>query len=87
MTNAYKHAFEGRQQGTLTVSVTVHDTGELTASVTDDGIGASTALEPARKGVGGALFDAFARQLGARRNRAPGPVAGTRLRSPSPAGR
>lgn len=64
MTNAYKHAFEGRQQGTLTVSVTVHDTGELTASVTDDGIGASTALEPARKGVGGALFDAFARQLG-----------------------
>lgn len=64
MTNAYKHAFEGRQSGTLTVSVTQNDDRTLTASVMDDGIGVAATAEPARQGVGGALFGALGRQLG-----------------------
>jgi len=64
MTNAYKHAFEGRKSGTLTITVEAQPAGSLTASIADDGVGAHAAPEPGRKGVGGALFDAFARQLG-----------------------
>lgn len=64
MTNAYKHAFEGRKTGTLTITVEARPDGALTASISDDGVGADAAPEPGRKGVGGALFEAFARQLG-----------------------
>ncbi|AZU03586.1 signal transduction histidine kinase [Glycocaulis alkaliphilus] len=64
MTNAYKHAFEGRDSGTLTVSVSIDDMRRLTARIADNGVGAASAPEPGRKGVGGALFSAFARQLG-----------------------
>lgn len=64
MTNAYKHAFEGRGNGTLSVSVHVDSPNNLIARITDDGVGTGEAPEPGRRGVGGALFDAFARQLG-----------------------
>lgn len=71
MTNAYKHAFEGRESGTLSVVAGLGEDGQLTASVTDDGVGSAETAEPARKGVGGALFDAFARQLGGSAHRGP----------------
>lgn len=64
MTNAYKHAFEGRAEGRLEVSVTLLEDGRMRASVSDNGVGAAASAEPGRKGVGGALFEAFARQLG-----------------------
>lgn len=64
MTNAYKHAFEGRTQGVLTVRVYVSTDDKLIAEVSDDGVGASQPDPSRRRGVGGALFDAFARQLG-----------------------
>ncbi|WP_429912896.1 sensor histidine kinase [Glycocaulis sp.] len=76
MTNAYKHAFEGRDSGTLTVSVQMDGARNLTASVTDNGVGAAGSPEPGRRGVGGALFDAFARQLGGKAEAGAGPDGG-----------
>ena len=78
MTNAYKHAFDGRDTGTLTVSVTADAARNLSARITDDGIGmgAADSTEPGRRGVGGALFDAFARQLGGKAEAGPQPEGG-----------
>ncbi len=63
MTNAYKHAFEGRDTGVLTVRLHIQPEGRMVAEVSDDGVGAAPAGPGGRRGVGGALFDAFARQL------------------------
>lgn len=63
MTNTYKHAFEGRERGKLTVQVYVSTDDKLIAEVSDDGVGAAAATGSGKRGVGGALFDAFARQL------------------------
>ena len=79
MTNAYKHAFDGRETGRLTVSVQLDGARNLTARISDNGVGATAAPEPGRKGVGGALFNAFARQLGGTAEAASQPEGGHRV--------
>jgi len=62
--NAFKHAFPGKRQGTLQVGVkrTAEDTCELTVS--DDGIGISEELDPARAtSLGLRLVSLLTRQL------------------------
>lgn len=64
VTNALKHAFDGREDGN--VLVTARMNGELHLSVTDDGNGISTGAKSKRGGLGTKLVDNFAKQLGAR---------------------
>jgi two-component sensor histidine kinase len=62
ITNAYKHAFPGRDDGRIEVRVTRDAPTHLTLLVTDNGAG----FEPADKepgGLGRSLIDAFVRQL------------------------
>ncbi|PWE18811.1 hypothetical protein DDZ18_04255 [Marinicauda salina] len=87
MTNAYKHAFTDRASGRLSVRVRLCDPWEedveagpgglACASVVDDGVGAvETKKSGKRRGVGGSLFDAFARQLGGEARSGPAPGGG-----------
>lgn len=39
ITNAYKHAFKGRDKGVITIEVTQEDDEGLTLKVYDDGVG------------------------------------------------
>ena len=62
ITNAYKHAFPGRDAGHIEVRVTRDSPTHLTLLVSDNGTG----FEPGRQEVGGlgrSLIDAFVRQL------------------------
>jgi two-component sensor histidine kinase len=64
ITNAYKHAFEGRLEGKIAVRVVRDSDKTLTLSITDDGVG----FDPATVGgdglgLGRSLIEAFARQL------------------------
>jgi two-component sensor histidine kinase len=64
ITNAYKHAFHGRDHGRIEVRVNRESDAQLVVEVSDDGIGfdpAAPAAEPA--GLGRSLIDAFVRQL------------------------
>ncbi|MBX7248504.1 MAG: sensor histidine kinase [Caulobacteraceae bacterium] len=61
ITNAQKHAFEGRG-GSLKVRFKVHPV-ETMLEVEDDGPGVETLPEDAARGVGRTLMTAFARQL------------------------
>ncbi|SOB79261.1 Two-component sensor histidine kinase, contains HisKA and HATPase domains [Sphingomonas guangdongensis] len=64
VTNAVKHAFTGRDRGTIEVSFR-NDGRSCTLSVADDGIGTDAAGAPASDGgLGSRLLDAFARQAG-----------------------
>lgn len=65
VTNAAKHAFVGRDRGTITVRFAPSREG-WQLSVADDGNGmpAPPRAEPAGGGLGGRLIDAFARQAG-----------------------
>jgi two-component sensor histidine kinase len=64
VTNALKHAFDGRDDGR--VLVTGHMNGVLRLSVTDNGVGMKSGGRPKRGGLGTKLVDSFARQLGAK---------------------
>jgi two-component sensor histidine kinase len=64
ITNAYKHAFHGRDNGRIEVRLHRESDAQLVVEVSDDGIGfdpAAPAAEPA--GLGRSLIDAFVRQL------------------------
>lgn len=64
ITNAYKHAFHGRDKGQITVSVERDSPTTVTVQVSDDGTGfdpVAPAAEPG--GLGKTLIDAFVRQL------------------------
>lgn len=65
VTNAAKHAFPGRDLGTITVSFRAKEDGWI-LEVADDGVGmATTAAAPSPDhGLGGRLIEAFARQAG-----------------------
>lgn len=65
VTNAAKHAFTGRDLGTITVRFATRPAGWV-LSVSDDGVGLSdTAARPeAGSGLGTRLIEAFARQAG-----------------------
>jgi two-component sensor histidine kinase len=64
VTNALKHAFDGREQGN--VLVTGRMNGVLRLSVTDNGVGIRPGGKTDRGGLGTKLVENFARQLGAR---------------------
>jgi two-component sensor histidine kinase len=64
VTNALKHAFAGKEHGTITVSFT-RDSFGWTLTVTDDGIGMEQASEATRNGagIGGQLIEGLVAQL------------------------
>jgi two-component sensor histidine kinase len=66
VTNAAKHAFEGRERGTITVSWKRRREGGWRLTVADDGVGMPPGPKPARKdgGLGQRLIEAFAHQAG-----------------------
>jgi two-component sensor histidine kinase len=64
ITNAYKHAFTGRDEGRITVQVLRDDDSRVTLRISDNGAGydpAAASAEP--PGLGRSLIDAFVRQL------------------------
>jgi len=65
VTNAAKHAFPGRDLGTITVTFRTKENGWL-LKVADDGVGMPAMAAPARhdNGLGSRLIEAFARQAG-----------------------
>ena len=64
VTNALKHAFDGREQGS--VLVTGRMNGALELTITDNGVGMTRPPTSQRGGLGTKLVDNFARQLGAK---------------------
>ncbi|HEX4694984.1 sensor histidine kinase [Sphingomonas sp.] len=65
VTNAAKHAFEGRERGSIHVSWKRRDDG-WRLTVADDGVGMPPGKKPARRdgGLGQRLIEAFAKQAG-----------------------
>lgn len=66
VTNAAKHAFTGRERGTIAVSWKRRPEGGWRLTVSDDGIGMPPGPQPKRKdgGLGQRLIEAFAHQAG-----------------------
>ena len=64
VTNALKHAFDGRDEGH--VRVTGRMNGALKLTIADDGIGMTLGSRATRGGLGTKLVDSFAKQLGAK---------------------
>jgi two-component sensor histidine kinase len=64
VTNALKHAFDGRDEGN--VLVTGRMNGQLHLTVTDNGVGIGRNANAGRGGLGTKLVENFARQIGAR---------------------
>ena len=64
VTNALKHAFDGRDEGNVVVIGRMN--GELHLSVTDNGNGIRSGSKTKRSGLGTKLVESFAKQLGAR---------------------
>ena len=60
VTNAYKHAFEGRSSGKIVVSLKASSVEDLTLRISDDGVGLSDAPD---QGTGSSLMEAFAMQV------------------------
>jgi two-component sensor histidine kinase len=64
ITNAYKHAFQGRRDGRIEVLVTRESDSHLNVTVRDNGSGFDPAAPPeSGGGLGRPLIDAFVRQL------------------------
>lgn len=64
VTNALKHAFDGRENGQVSVKGRMN--GELKLTITDNGVGMQGRSTAKRGGLGTKLVENFARQLGAR---------------------
>jgi two-component sensor histidine kinase len=64
VTNALKHAFDGRDDGRVLVSGQMN--GVLRLNVADNGVGMKSGGRSKRGGLGTKLVDSFARQLGAK---------------------
>ncbi len=62
--NALKHAFPNDRGGHILVTYKVSG-ADWTLSVSDDGVGMPTGLEPAKAGLGTSIVQALAKQLGA----------------------
>lgn len=61
ITNAYKHAFTGRESGRVRIELSCGEGGTCRVAVIDDGAGAG---DSPRSGTGSSLMRAFATQLG-----------------------
>jgi len=64
VTNALKHAFDGRETGRVLVTGRLN--GQLKLTIADNGIGMKAGITSKRGGLGTKLVDNFARQIGAR---------------------
>lgn len=66
VTNAAKHAFTGRDSGTISVTWKRKETGGWRLTVADNGVGMPSGPKPKRKdgGLGQRLIEAFANQAG-----------------------
>jgi two-component system, sensor histidine kinase PdtaS len=64
VTNALKHAFDGRDEGNVLVIGRMN--GQLHLTVTDNGVGIDRNSKASRGGLGTKLVENFARQIGAR---------------------
>lgn len=85
ITNAYKHAFAGRQGGVITVSLIRLTSQDLELTVEDDGVGLPAAFDPAKaRSLGLRLIRALAGQLRADFSIS-SPGAGSRARLVVPA--
>ena len=62
LTNIYKHAYPGRSQGVIRVSLTPDQPGMVRLAIADDGIGFT--LDESGKSVGSRLIRTFGAQLG-----------------------
>lgn len=80
VTNAAKHAFDGRETGTIHVSWKQRPEGGWRLTVADDGVGLPAAPRPKRQegGLGQRLVEAFAKQAGGTLTTASDP-GGTRV--------
>jgi two-component sensor histidine kinase len=74
ITNAYKHAFEGRESGRIDIVLSCED-DQCRVEVIDDGNGEA---DHARSGTGSSLMRAFATQLGGTMERGAGEDGGYR---------
>lgn len=74
VTNAYRHGFPSGQSGMILIKFGL-ELGQVTLSVSDDGIGFDSAEAPAS--MGRQLMDAFAQQLGGVLNISSAPNSGT----------
>ena len=64
ITNAYKHAFNERDGGHISIHVTRESPSSLLLTIRDDGIGYDPAASaPDQNGLGRSLIEAFVRQL------------------------
>jgi two-component sensor histidine kinase len=63
VTNALKHAFDGRENGQVFVKGRMN--GQLKLTITDNGVGMKPHSTAKRGGLGTKLVENFARQLGA----------------------
>jgi two-component sensor histidine kinase len=63
ITNAYKHAFSQRTDGTIWLTAEVQEGEFLKLSVRDDGLGIAEKAPDEAPGLGRSLIEAFARQL------------------------
>ena len=64
VTNALKHAFDGREEGQVVVTGRMN--GQLKLTITDNGIGMTGRPASRRGGLGTKLVESFAKQLGAK---------------------
>lgn len=64
VSNAYKHAFEGRMQGRIEVAGGRDDDDYLWLTVSDNGVGVEASNTEISAGLGHSLIEAFVRQLG-----------------------
>lgn len=63
ITNAYKHAFVGRERGHIDVHVEGEADGMLKLVIQDDGVGFTPVQQGGEGGLGQSLIEAFVRQL------------------------
>lgn len=69
LTNSFKHAFDGREQGTLSIDFKTNNNGELTFRITDDGVGFDpNMIKGSRKSLGMKLIRTLSKQLNATMN-------------------
>ncbi len=86
VTNALRHAFVGRAEGRLEVTLRARDGGGVLVEVADYGVGpAATTGEEASPGLGMGLVRRLSRQIGAEVACGPGEHGGTRCRVTVPA--
>src|SRR5262249_24042353 len=78
VTNAFKHAFQDTQEGSVVVSLQRHHNGDLNLSIRDDGAGCS---DDVRDGLGSRLVRMLVQQLNGTLERRPADGRGCEVRA------